>query len=124
MDAAAMQFQRHGYGSHAVRVQYGRHQSCLSASCGLRVRYGACTRITPPRPRGPRTGRVPPDARGRFAFRVWRINGIYRRGCAGLWVTVRIKGGERDQRHKMLLTYLFYIDPLRYSHRESTRRNP
>jgi hypothetical protein len=33
-------------------------------------------------------------------------------------------GGERDQSHKMLLTYLFYIDLLRYSHRESTRRTP
>src|SRR6266576_4100718 len=47
-----------------------------------------------------------------------------RRGCVVLCVTVRLRGDKGDESYKMLLTYLFYIDLLRYSHRESTRRNP
>lgn len=35
-----------------------------------------------------------------------------------------LEGHKGDESYKMLLTYLFYIDLLRYSHRESTRRNP
>ena len=48
----------------------------------------------------------------------------YARVCYFVHVTVRFGGGRRDKSHKILLTYLFYIDLLRYSHRESTRRNP
>jgi hypothetical protein len=47
--------------------------------------------------------------------------------CAGLWFCARYGADgdrERYQSYKMLLTYLFYIDLLRYSHRESTRRHP
>jgi hypothetical protein len=44
--------------------------------------------------------------------------------CGFMRITVRFKGSLGGQSHKMLLTYLFYIDLLRYSHRESTRRNP